>query len=67
MMMGSKMARIHSWYLIIDKVVMRLSKWKAKTLSIGDSFTLAKSVLSTVSLYYFSLFKITIGVLRRLE
>ncbi|GJX83953.1 RNA-directed DNA polymerase, eukaryota [Tanacetum coccineum] len=34
-MVGSKMNPIHTWDLIIDKVVARLSKWKAKMLSIG--------------------------------
>nr|GFA69182.1 RNA-directed DNA polymerase, eukaryota [Tanacetum cinerariifolium] len=39
----------------------------AKTLSIGGRFTLTKSVLSTIPLYYFSLFKVPMGVLKRLE
>ncbi|GJT35114.1 retrovirus-related pol polyprotein from transposon TNT 1-94 [Tanacetum coccineum] len=53
--------------LIIDKVAARLSKWKAKTLSIGGRFTLTKAVLSTIPLYFFSLFKVPIGVLKHLE
>ena len=47
--------------------VSRLSKWKAKTLSIGGRFTLTKAVLSSLPTYYFSLFKVPVGVLRRLE
>ncbi|GJY06690.1 retrovirus-related pol polyprotein from transposon TNT 1-94 [Tanacetum coccineum] len=66
-MVGGKMARIHSWDLIIDKVVARISEWKAKTLSIGGRFTLTKSVLSTIPLYYFSIFKVPQGVLKHLE
>ncbi|GJW76413.1 hypothetical protein Tco_0138095 [Tanacetum coccineum] len=45
----------------------RLFKWKAKKLFIGGRLTLTKSVLSTISLYYFSLFKVPIGVLKNLE
>ncbi|GJW68375.1 RNA-directed DNA polymerase, eukaryota [Tanacetum coccineum] len=66
-MVGGKMARIHSWDLIIDKVVARMSKWKAKTLSIGGRFYLTKSALSTIPLYYFSIFKVPQGVLKCLE
>ncbi|GKE09123.1 RNA-directed DNA polymerase, eukaryota [Tanacetum coccineum] len=66
-MVGGQMNRLHSWDVVIDKVMAILSKWKAKTLSIGGRFTLTKSVLSTIPLYYFSLFKVPIGVLKRLE
>ncbi|GKA06302.1 retrovirus-related pol polyprotein from transposon TNT 1-94 [Tanacetum coccineum] len=66
-LVGSKMARIHSWDGVIDKVVAKLSKWKANTLSIGSRFTLIKSVLSSLPSYYFSIFKVPVGVLKRLE
>nr|GEX55668.1 hypothetical protein [Tanacetum cinerariifolium] len=66
-MVGSNMNRLHAWDRVIEKVTARLSKWKAKTLSIGGRFTLTKSVLSTIPLYYFSLFKVPIGVLKRIE
>ncbi|GJW71698.1 hypothetical protein Tco_0128615 [Tanacetum coccineum] len=36
-MVGGKMNRLHSWDVVIDKVMARLSKWKAKTLSIGEA------------------------------
>ncbi|GJS19411.1 RNA-directed DNA polymerase, eukaryota, reverse transcriptase zinc-binding domain protein [Tanacetum coccineum] len=62
-----KMSRIQAWNMVIDKVVSRLSKWKAKTLSIGGRFTITKSVLSSLPTYYFSLFKVPVGVLRRLK
>ncbi|GJV22614.1 RNA-directed DNA polymerase, eukaryota [Tanacetum coccineum] len=66
-MVGGKMSRIQAWNMVIDKVVSGLSKWKAKTLSIGERFTITKSVLSSLPTYYFSLFKVPVGVLRRLE
>nr|GFB96572.1 RNA-directed DNA polymerase, eukaryota [Tanacetum cinerariifolium] len=34
---GGCMSRIKSWDEVINKMVNRLSKWKMKTLSIGDS------------------------------
>ncbi|GKE25458.1 RNA-directed DNA polymerase, eukaryota, reverse transcriptase zinc-binding domain protein [Tanacetum coccineum] len=36
-MVGSNMNRLHAWDRVIEKVMARLSKWKAKTLSIGGS------------------------------
>ena len=50
-MVGGKMNRLQSWDVVIDKVMA----------------TLTKSVLSTIPLYYFSMFKVPIGVLKRLE
>ncbi|GKB64852.1 RNA-directed DNA polymerase, eukaryota [Tanacetum coccineum] len=66
-LVGNNMSRIHNWDVVINKVLSRLSKWKAKTLSIGGRYTLTKSVLSVLPTYYFSLFKVPIGVLNRLE
>ncbi|GJX27403.1 RNA-directed DNA polymerase, eukaryota, reverse transcriptase zinc-binding domain protein [Tanacetum coccineum] len=33
---GGSMSRVHAWNEVIDRVKNRLSKWKMKTLSIGD-------------------------------
>nr|GFA23519.1 RNA-directed DNA polymerase, eukaryota, reverse transcriptase zinc-binding domain protein [Tanacetum cinerariifolium] len=41
---GGVMSRIHSWKETIEGMVMRLSKWKLKTLSIGGRLTLLKLV-----------------------
>nr|GEY39174.1 RNA-directed DNA polymerase, eukaryota, reverse transcriptase zinc-binding domain protein [Tanacetum cinerariifolium] len=41
---GGGMSRIHSWKATIEGMVMRLSKWKLKTLSIGGRLTLLKLV-----------------------
>nr|GEY11047.1 retrotransposon protein, putative, Ty1-copia subclass [Tanacetum cinerariifolium] len=42
---GGMMSRIKSWDEIVKKMLARLSKWKMKTLSIGERLTLLKSVL----------------------
>ncbi|GKC88928.1 RNA-directed DNA polymerase, eukaryota, partial [Tanacetum coccineum] len=44
-----------------------LSKWKAKTLSIGGRLTLLKSVLGASPLYNMSIFKVPKGVLKEME
>ncbi|GKD56166.1 hypothetical protein Tco_1289553 [Tanacetum coccineum] len=48
-------------------LLARLSKWKMKTLSIGGRLTLLKSVLGSTPIYYMSLFKVPLQVLRRME
>ncbi|GJV12070.1 RNA-directed DNA polymerase, eukaryota [Tanacetum coccineum] len=44
-MVGSNMNRLHAWDRVIEKVMARLSKWKAKTLSIGGRFTFLFKVI----------------------
>ncbi|KAJ9562049.1 hypothetical protein OSB04_007209 [Centaurea solstitialis] len=64
---GGAMGKINSWQLVIDKMKSKLSKWKAKTISFGGRWTLVKSVLGSVSLYYFSLFSAPVSVIKLLE
>ncbi|GJW50262.1 RNA-directed DNA polymerase, eukaryota [Tanacetum coccineum] len=52
---------------VISKVSSRLSKWKIKSLSIGGRLTLLKSVLTSIPLYHMSIFKVPMGVLKKLE
>nr|GEU50136.1 RNA-directed DNA polymerase, eukaryota [Tanacetum cinerariifolium] len=64
---GSNMSRITSWKDVISKVSSRLSQWKLKHLSIGSRLSLLKSVLTSISLYHMSIFKVPIGVLNHLK
>nr|GFA75027.1 RNA-directed DNA polymerase, eukaryota, reverse transcriptase zinc-binding domain protein [Tanacetum cinerariifolium] len=41
---GGSMSRVEAWKDVVDKVNMKLSKWKMKALSIGGRLTLLKSV-----------------------
>ncbi|GKD61594.1 hypothetical protein Tco_1299103 [Tanacetum coccineum] len=61
------MSRLSSWDDVVAKLSSRLSKWKLKTLSIGGRLTLIKYVLSSLSLYYMSSFKVPKGVLSKME
>ncbi|GKB11447.1 putative RNA-directed DNA polymerase, eukaryota, reverse transcriptase zinc-binding domain protein [Tanacetum coccineum] len=64
---GSNMARINSWVPIVDKFIKRLSRWKSSLLSIGGRSTLITSVLSSLGIYYFSIFPMLIQVNNTLE
>ncbi|GJR86918.1 RNA-directed DNA polymerase, eukaryota, reverse transcriptase zinc-binding domain protein [Tanacetum coccineum] len=64
---GCNMSYIGSWDDVISKVSTRLSKWKIKSLSIGGRLSLLKSVLTSIPLYHMSIFKVPMGVLKKLE
>ncbi|GKB14264.1 RNA-directed DNA polymerase, eukaryota, reverse transcriptase zinc-binding domain protein [Tanacetum coccineum] len=64
---GEVMSRHKAWEDTIHKLTSRLSKWKAKTLSIGGRLTLLKSVLGASPIYSMSIFKVPKGVLKIME
>ncbi|XP_071694715.1 uncharacterized protein [Rutidosis leptorrhynchoides] len=64
---GAKMRKISNWAPVIDKFNNRLSDWKMRTLSFGGRLVLLKSVLSSLPLYYFTLFRAPPCVLKHLE
>ncbi|KAK1428805.1 hypothetical protein QVD17_17645 [Tagetes erecta] len=65
--MGANMNHIKNWKDVIDIFESRLSSWKANALSFGGRITLLKSVLGSLPIYYFSLFKAPIHVIECLE
>nr|GEV49703.1 hypothetical protein [Tanacetum cinerariifolium] len=60
-------SRLQAWNDVVERVNMRLSRWKMKSLSIGGRFTLLKSVLRLIPIFHMSIFKAPVGVLRKLE
>nr|GEV71698.1 RNA-directed DNA polymerase, eukaryota, reverse transcriptase zinc-binding domain protein [Tanacetum cinerariifolium] len=64
---GGNMSRIKAWDDVINKVICWLSKWKMKILSIGGRFTLFKSVLGALPIYFMSMSNAPIQVLKKLE
>ncbi|GJX13900.1 RNA-directed DNA polymerase, eukaryota [Tanacetum coccineum] len=64
---GENMSRLKAWDDVVLKLRSRLSKWKAKTLSIGGRLTLLKSVLGAAPLYTMSIYKVPKGVLKVME
>ncbi|GJY72569.1 RNA-directed DNA polymerase, eukaryota, reverse transcriptase zinc-binding domain protein [Tanacetum coccineum] len=66
-LVGKNMHFCNGWTEVIDRLRDRLSSWKAKNLSIGGRLTLVKSVLGSVPLYFLSLFKAPLKVIKKLE
>jgi len=52
------------WEEVVERVRKRLSKWKGKFISMADRFCLIKSALSALSLYYLSLYKTSVMVMK---
>nr|GEZ18318.1 RNA-directed DNA polymerase, eukaryota, reverse transcriptase zinc-binding domain protein [Tanacetum cinerariifolium] len=64
---GGCMSRIQNWNDVVENMSSRLSKWKMKTLSIRGRLTLIKAVLGAMPIYHMSIFKVPLGVLKRME
>jgi len=64
---GANMNHIAGWQDVINKFKSRMSKWKAKTLSVGGRLTLIKAVLGSVAIYNMSIFKTPITIINTLE
>ena len=55
--LGANMNNKASWQPIVDRIQQRLAAWKASTLSRAGKLVLIKAVLSSLPVYYLSLFK----------
>lgn len=52
---------------MIERVGKRLDCWKRASFSLGGRISLIRACLSSISLYFMSLFKIPVRVAKRLE
>ncbi|GJV59832.1 reverse transcriptase domain, reverse transcriptase zinc-binding domain protein [Tanacetum coccineum] len=64
---GVNMKRVNSWIIVVEKFKKRWGNWKTKMISFGGRLTLVKSVLGSLDLYFFSLFRAPMSVLKNLE
>nr|GEV57985.1 putative RNA-directed DNA polymerase, eukaryota, reverse transcriptase zinc-binding domain protein [Tanacetum cinerariifolium] len=64
---GANMSRCNHWSPLVERFHKHLSNWKSKSLSIGGRFTLIKSVLGSLGVYYFSSFKAPKKIINKLE
>ncbi|KAK9079762.1 hypothetical protein SSX86_001435 [Deinandra increscens subsp. villosa] len=64
---GANMNRKINWQSVVDVFERRLSRWKAKNLTLGGRLVLIKSVLESLPSYFFSLYKAPKGIIDTLE
>ncbi|GKA87910.1 reverse transcriptase domain, reverse transcriptase zinc-binding domain protein [Tanacetum coccineum] len=64
---GSNMYQTTNWKSLVDKFHSKLSLWKANLLSFGGRLMLHKSILGSLGIYFFSLFKVPSTVVNSLE
>ncbi|XP_020272353.1 uncharacterized protein LOC109847533 [Asparagus officinalis] len=55
------------WQPLLDSLNHKLSQWKSKHLPIGGRLVLLKSVLSSVSFYYISFFKLPSWLIKNID
>lgn len=67
MPLGANPGRLKTWKPIVDRVKVKLASWKRRFLSLAGRLTLIKAILSSLPVYYLSLFKMPEGVARELD
>ena len=67
MLLGTPYKIASVWNPILERMEKKLSGWKRLYLLKGGRLTLAKSTLSSLPMYYLSLFVIPIAMADRLE
>ena len=55
------------WDALVDKVETKLQGWKGKLLSLGGRVTLLNSVISTIPLYWLSVYRLPNKVRQRID
>ena len=55
------------WTWLIHKVHFRIGKWSSNWLSLGGRLTLIKVVLQSIPVYWFALFRVSVGVLNTIR
>nr|GEX91746.1 putative RNA-directed DNA polymerase, eukaryota, reverse transcriptase zinc-binding domain protein [Tanacetum cinerariifolium] len=64
---GANMSRCRNWSSLVDRFQKRLSNWKSKTLSYGGRLTLIITVLGSLGVNFFSMFKAPVSIVKKLE
>ncbi|CAL5415136.1 unnamed protein product [Camellia sinensis] len=65
--LGANPRRKASWKPVLDKFKRKLAAWKRRYLSFAGRVTLIKSVLSSLPVYFLSIFKLPVGIAKALH
>ncbi|GAU29855.1 hypothetical protein TSUD_379450 [Trifolium subterraneum] len=63
---GANPRRLSTWNPVLDVIQKRLASWKNKYVSLGGRVVLLNSVLAAIPIFYLSLFKMPVGVWKKL-
>lgn len=64
---ASNMRRVSSWTVVEGRCSSKLNSWNCANMSMGGRLTLSKSILGSLPLYYFSLFRVSSTIPSKLE
>lgn len=67
LLIGENPRKLKTWELVVDIIKKRLSRWSLRFLSMGGRLVLLKYVLFAIRIYYFSFFKVPIGIISKTE
>ena len=65
--LADRRLRIRNWQPVLEKVETRLGGWRARLLLRGGHLVMLKAVLSAIPTYFMAIFRMPVGVQRRLE
>ena len=65
--LGGNLLSKEFWNPVLEKVSKRLEGWKKGLLSRGGRLTLIQLVLSSIPVYFLSLFKLPMGIAKEIE
>ncbi len=65
--MGESHKRVSFWDGVLERVKSRLGRWKGRFLLLAGRVCLIKSVLSAIPLFYLSVYKLPVAVLKEFE
>jgi len=67
LLVGGSHKRVSFWDGVLERVKNRLGRWKGRFLSLAERVYLIKSVLSSIPLFYLSMYKLPSAVLKEIE
>jgi hypothetical protein len=59
--------RLVDWNWLIEKVDKRINNWTSRWLSLGGRLVLVKVVLQSIPVYWFSLAKVPISIIHKIQ
>ncbi|XP_028073785.1 uncharacterized protein LOC114276193 [Camellia sinensis] len=65
--LGANPRRSNTWKPVVEKYKKKLASWKRRYLSFAGRLTLIKSALSSLPVYFLSIFKMPVGVAKTID